>query len=92
MTQWAVIEAPDENGSGEVYTHIMPIALVDGFKTKKEAQNFLEKVDKAGYPVITDDDGRITGTFFGHRLSKDCPCCPTPKVENVHMLVHHLPN
>ena len=92
VTQWALIEAPDENDSGEVFTHILPISPVDGWKTKKEAEDFLAHMEKLGNPVITDDDNTVIGTYIGHKLSKDCPCGPTPRESDAYLLVHHQAN
>lgn len=91
-TMWALIEAPDENKSDEIFTHIMPIVVVDGFKTAKEAYEFRLKCIAAGSPVITDDDDMVTGTYFGHTLSKDCPCAPTPRESDASLLTHHQAN
>ena len=46
---WAVVEAQDENGSGEMLTHILPVVKVDGFETEKEAWDLLDRVGEGGY-------------------------------------------
>ena len=91
-TEWAVVEAPDENGSGEVYTHILPIVPIDGWETKKECEDFLDRMGKLGNPVIIDNNEIVIGTYIGHKLSKDCPCGPTPKESDAYLLVHHQAN
>ena len=91
--KWALIESPDElAGTGEVLTHILPMVEVSGFKTEREAWDFLDRMEQLGNPVITDDEDNVIGTYVGHRLSRRCPCSPTPKESDPGLLVHHQAN
>lgn len=92
--KWALVEAPDTNGSGEVVTHILPVVEVHGFKTAREASEFRERCLAAGDPppVLTDDDDNVTATFFGHQLSRACPCDPTKSEADPGLLVHRQAN
>ena len=83
---WAAIENQEE--SGELITHIMPVVEVDGFDTQQEAIDFLEKVEAAGGPCVTDGEGNITATYFGHRLSLNCPCKPQQHSVDPGMYIH----
>ncbi len=87
---WAVVEAPDTDG--DVLVHILPVVEIDGFKTKREAEAFLKKVCDAGEPCLTDDEGNITATYFGHTLSKKCPCAPQPKESDPGCYIHKAAN
>jgi hypothetical protein len=97
--KWALVEAPDtagdgNGGPGEVLAHILPVVEVSGFRTAREAGEFRARCMTADDPppVLTDDEDRVTATFFGHRLSRGCVCCPTPKESDAGLLVHHLAN
>ena len=81
-TRWAVIE--DGN-----YTHILPIALIDEWDTKEEAEQFLTRIKSLNNPIITDGDGKVLGTYIGHTLSTNCMCSPTPQELDAYCLVHH---
>jgi len=83
---WAAIENQEENG--ELITHIMPVVEVKKFKTKKECEAFCKKVEDAGLPCINDERGYITATYFGHRLSLNCPCKPQQHSVDPGMYIH----
>ncbi len=74
---WALIEAEDTN-TGNLLTHIVPVVPFDGFETKAEADEFLEKLDAAGSPCITNENDEVTATYFGHTLTSDCQCGAKP--------------
>ena len=87
---WAVIEAPDTDG--DVLVHIMPVVEVGGFGTREEAEDFLARVESCGAPCLTDENDTITATYFGHRLSKECPCNPQPKESDPGCYIHKQAN
>lgn len=87
---WGVVEAPDTDG--DVLVHILPVVEVDGFETKQEAEEFLERVIAAGSPCLTDEEDNITATYFGHTLSKKCVCSPKPKESDPGCYIHKAAN
>jgi hypothetical protein len=78
---WAVVETQDED-TGEMLTHILPVVKISGFNTEQEAIDFREKCIAAGggdegkAPVLTDKEDNVTATFFGHVLKAACVCGP----------------
>ena len=77
---------------GEFHGHIVPVTMVDGFKTEDEAWRFLERCEAAGNPVVTNDDDEIEATYFGHTLEPKCLCHPELKDGLAPYFLHHLPN
>lgn len=84
---WSVIESHDDDG--EIRTHILPVVEVEGFDTEQEAWEFLDAVEKAGDPCVTDEDGTITRTYFGHELTPQCACAPRREDG---LFIHRLAN
>jgi len=84
---WALIEAEDEK-TGDWFVHIVPVVDVNGFDTKEEAESFLRRVEAAGEPCVTDGEGNITATYFGHILSPSCPCGPKEKEADPGCYIH----
>ena len=82
--RWALIESEDR------IVHIVPITLVQGFGTERQAWDFLVRMDALGNPVLTDDEDNVTATYIGHTLTSDCSCCPTPGESDPGVLTHHL--
>ena len=74
--QWSPIEEFDEDDV-VCAVHIMPVVMNEGFDTEQEAWDFLKKVEDAGLPCLTDEDGMIMCTYFGHTVKGTCSCCPT---------------
>lgn len=72
---WSPIEEFDD-ADVVCAVHIMPVVETDGFKTEQEAWDFLEKVEAAGFPCLSDEDGNIVCTHFGNTVKSTCSCCP----------------
>lgn len=87
---WSLVEAKEDDG--EVTTHIVPTVKIDGFDTGQEAIDFGNKCTAAGYPVLTDENGAIRATYFGHTLSKDCVCNPKVSETDPGLYTHRAAN
>lgn len=91
---WSVVEVYEDNG--DVLTHIVPTVTIDGFKTKKQAEDFLKRVEASGPPghpaCLTDENENIIATFFGHRLKPDCPCGPKINESDPGLYMHKALN
>lgn len=72
---WSPVEEFDD-ADVVCAVHIMPVVMNDGFKTEQEAWDFLEKVEAAGCPCLTDEEGTIICTYFGHTARATCSCSP----------------
>lgn len=89
---WTVIEHEDEE-TGELLTHVMPVVQEGSdFKTKEEAEAFIQRVVAAGNPCLTDEEDSIVATYFGHTLSASCPCNPKPRESDSFLYVHNAAN
>lgn len=80
--QWSPIEEFDDADVAKA-VHIMPIVMTEGFSTRKEAEDFLDAVERAGTPCLTDEEGTIIATYFGHIVKPDCSCSPELKRDAV---------
>lgn len=72
---WSPIEERDD-ADVVCAVHIMPIVMTEGFATEKEAWDFLQQVEAAGCPCLTDEEGTIVSTYFGHTVKANCSCSP----------------
>lgn len=79
---WSAILELDDAGV-EKALHIMPVVLMDGFKTKREAEKFLDTVEKSGFPCVTNEEGNVTATYFGHTAHANCNCFPELKRDSL---------
>ena len=83
VRQWSLIETDE-------FTHIVPTETVRPFGTRQQAEDFLEKMQALGNPVVTDGEHNVIGTYIGHTLDLGCFCQPTEREPG--LLAHHLPN
>jgi len=85
---WSPVEERDEF-EVVIAVHIMPVIMTEGFNTEQEAWDFLEKVENAGCPCLTDKDDNIVCTYFGHTVTADCPCSPRLQSETLLPTYYH---
>ena len=90
MSKWSPIPVRDEYGLVAMF-HVMPVDEAPTFASSKEARDFDRRLLVAGNPCIVDENGRVTHTYFGHALSKNCACEPDvdpscPTLTYVHKL------
>lgn len=80
--QWSPIEEFDEDDVVKA-VHIMPVVMTDFFNTEQEAVDFLKTVEDADFPCLTDEDGNICATHFGHTVKADCSCSPALRTDSL---------
>ena len=73
--QWGVTE--DDIGR----THVLPVYKTTGFKTKREAKAFAERIEDEEEKIFfSDEDSDVTTSVsLGHSLSINCTCHPEQK-------------
>ena len=86
MMKWGVTQDDDGN------THVVPIVPVSGFKTKREAKAFGERLERDNVLAFSDPDEEeesnvVRFVSFRHQLSINCVCHPTMKDEQI---VHNV--
>ena len=83
--KWGVMKDDDGN------THIVPIVPVSGFRTKREAKAFGERLERDNVLSFSDPDDEESNAVrfvsFRHQLSINCVCQPTMKNEQI---VHNV--
>lgn len=85
---WICIAEDDDDELGPA--HVLPVCLAPTFRTRKECEAWVRDVlGPAGDPLITDDEGE-SYTYFGHILSKDCPCGPDIRQGVVTQYLHRM--
>lgn len=88
--QWSPVEEFDEFDV-PIAVHIMPVVVNEGFPTKQKALDFLDAVEAADFPCLTDEDGNIIATYFGHTVNAECHCWPDSKEDCVLPTYFHHP-
>ncbi len=71
---------------------VLPVWKIENILKEEEAIALKERVEREGFPVLTDERGTITHAHWGHIRSSDCPCSPTYTVKDgIDLYVHRLP-